>query len=410
MGVPASYPCRVHPSPEAVRRVRAWVRGALVLETGRPWTPEPASEDVADLLAAVQRHRVAELLGSQADGLALPAEIRGPIAEIRAVSRRALMVQVLEIGRLQDLFAEAGLACLAIKGPALAVQTTGDRAARGSGDVDLFVDPLRVEDAHRLLLAHGWSVRPGSEVDPGTWAWRHVLSNFNAFTYAGPGSTVDLHWRLDPTLDALPTFAVAWERRELVDLGGREVATLGPGELLPHASLHSAKDSWRWMRSLVDVHRLAADPRTWERSLETDPLRRLEISTLAVTRFVVGLPPTVPAAVLGQLDQVPASVLTRALVAQERPVRAPYPFPGLESMRLLRYMVAASPTARDVRHSAVSTVLPVKSVVGIEASSAWTGVPLTLWHRVRRLRRRSVAWARREPGAGVVDPLIRSGR
>jgi hypothetical protein len=235
-----------------------------------------------------------------------------------------------------------------------------------------------------------------------------VLRNFNAFTYDGLGSTVDLHWRLDPTLDALPDFDAVWARREIVDLGGVLVPTLGRGDVLAHASLHSAKDSWRWMRSLVDVHRLAARPETWARDLRAEPLRKLEVQTLAVTRFVVGLPPGVPAEVLACVDRVPASVLTRALAAQERPVYATFPFPGVESMRLLRYMVAASSTPRDLRHSAVSTALPVKAVVGIEAGSAWTGVPLTLWHRLRRVRRRSVAWARREPGAGVVDPLVRN--
>lgn len=360
-------------------------------------------------MAAIRRHRVAELLGSQADGLELPEVLLEPIAQLRSASRRALMVQVLETGRLQRVLSDAGIASMVIKGPALAVQTAGDPAARGAGDIDLLVDPHQVEAAHRLLLASGWSLRPGYDVRPGTWAWRHVMGAFNALTYDGPGSAVDLHWRLDPTLDALPTFAQAWDRRVRVDLGGVTVDTLGHADLLAHTSLHAAKDSWRWMRSLVDVHRIAANPLTWERSLAQDPLRRLEISTLAVTRFVVGLPGAVPAEVLARLDQVPASVLNRAITAQERPTSAENPFPGSESARLLRYMLAASPTARDLRHSAVSTVLPVKTVLGIEATSAWTGVPLTLWARVRRLRLRSVAWARHEPDSPTV-PLVRTDR
>ncbi|MFL6158046.1 MAG: nucleotidyltransferase family protein [Marmoricola sp.] len=400
----------MHPTPAAVRRVRTWSRGALRLEAGRSWTPEAATEDPADLLEAIRRHRVAELVHAHAEALAVPAAVAGPLAELRAANRRALTVQVLEIGRLHRLFTEAGIDCLVIKGPALAVQTAGNPAARGSGDVDLLVAPDRVEDAYRLLSSSGWLMRPGSEVEPGTWAWRHVLSSFNAFTFDGPGSTVDLHWRLDPTYDALPTFELAWSRRETVDLGGLEVPTLGACDVLAHASMHAAKDSWRWVRSLVDVHRLAGSPQTWERSFDRDPLRRLEVSTLAVTRFVVGLPDGVPAEVLARLDQVPASVLARAVAAQERPVYATYPFPGIESMRLLRYMITASPTLRDLKHSAVSTAVPAKAVVGVEASSAWTGVPLSLWFRVRRLRGRSVAWVRREPGAGVVEPLVRTPR
>lgn len=361
-------------------------------------------------MEAIRRHRVAELLGTQAAGLQLPGELLEPISDLRAASRRALMVQVLETGRLKRVLDDAGIASMVIKGPALAVQTAGDPAARGAGDIDLLIHPDRVAEAHDLLLASGWTLRPGYDVVPGTWAWRHVMGAFNAFTYDGPGSAVDLHWRLDPTLDALPTFAEAWDRRVRVDLGGVKVDTLCHDDLLPHTSLHAAKDSWRWMRSLVDVHRIAANPLTWDRSLETAPLRRLEISTLAVTRFIVGLPGCVPAQVLAQLDQVPASVLTRAALAQDRPTTAQNPFPGSESVRLLRYMLAASPTPRDLRHSAVSTVLPVKSVLGIEAQSAWTGVPLTLLARARRLRLRSVAWARRDAAASTADQALRTPR
>jgi hypothetical protein len=393
-----------------VRRVRSWVRGSLRLEAGQDWTPEPAAEPAAELVEAVRRHRVAELLSARAEGLGLAPDVAGPLAELRAAGRRNLMVQLLELERLYAAFGSAGVRCLAIKGPALAAQTTGDPGARGSGDLDLLISPVDVEAACRVLAENGWQMRQGSEVSPGTWAWGHVVRSFNAFTFDGPGSTVDLHWRLDPTLDALPTFEEVWERRETVALGALQVDTLGAGDLLGHTSLHAAKDYWRWLRSLVDVHRIAADSRTWERHLDGVPLRRLEVHTLAVTRFVVGLPPAVPAPVLADLDRVPSSVLSRALAAQERPAYATYPFPGLESMRALRYMLAASPTGRDRRHAAVATVLPVKTVVGIEAKTAWTGVPLTLWHRIRRLRRRSVAWARREPGARVVEPAVRTHR
>lgn len=407
---PESYSFGMLPSPDAVRRVRTWVRGGLLLEAGGSWTPEVAGEPVTDLLAAVRRHRVEELVTAQAAGLAVPAALVDELAVGRDATRHALMVQVLEVARVRALLSEAGIRSLSFKGPALAVQTTGDPAARGRGDIDLLISPDQVVNAHRVLCSHGWALRTGSEVEPGTWAWDHVLRSFNAFTYDGSTAAIDLHWRLDPTLDALPDFEEAWSRHEVVDVGGVAIPTLGRADVFGHASLHAAKDSFRWIRNLVDLHRLARDPRTWDRDSVADPLRRLEVEALAVTRFVVGLPPTVPADVLARLDRVPASRLNRAVRIQEGPAQAAVPFPGVESLRLMRYMVDASRTRRDLAHSLVSTVLPVKAVVGVRSRSAWTGVPLTLWYRVRRLRRRSVAWARREPGAGVVDPLVRTSR
>lgn len=386
------------------------MRAALRREAGRDVSPEPAAEPLLELVEAVRRHRVAELLEPHAGALGLSPETAQAVGALRSAGRRVLMVQLLEIERLRTLLGDAGISFLLIKGPALAVQTAGDPAARGGGDVDLLVAPADVVAAHELLQSSGWRVRPSCDVEPGTWAWRHVMRSFNALTYDSPASAVDLHWRLDPTLDALPTFAEAWERRVPVDLGaGLVVDTLCHDHLLGHTSLHAAKDSWRYLRNLVDVHRLAADPRTWERDLVADPLRKLELRTLAVARFAIGLPDTVPDDVLHRLDQVPPSVVSRAMTFQERPIAAEY-FPGKESVRLLRYMLAASPTGRDLRHSTVSTVLPVKSVVGVQARSAVTGVPQTLWRRVLRLGRRSADWARREPAADVPDPLVRTQR
>lgn len=404
----ASYPCPVQ-SP-ALRRVRSWAQGALRLEAGRPWQPEPAPEQPDELLAAIARHRVTELIAGQAHGLGVPEDVRTSLERLRKASRRALMVQVLETERVAAVLQENGVASLVIKGPALAVQSAGDPGARGAGDIDLLIDRDQVEEAHEILLGHGWTPRAGNEVVPGTWAWRHVLNANNAFTYDGPGSTVDLHWRLDPTLDGLPDFAQVWARRATVTVDGIGFLTLGRGDVLAHTSLHAAKDSWRWMRNLVDVHRLARDPQTWEEAARIAPLRRLEVDTLAVTRFVLGLPPAVPTAVLRRVDRVPGSVLVRARTALEQPAYPTYPLPGRESARQLRYLVAASGSPRDLAHSVVSTAIPLRAVVGIEASSAWTGVPLTLWHRLRRVGRRAAAWARREPGAGVVDAVVKVRR
>lgn len=399
----------MQPSPDAVRRVRAWVRGGLLLEAGTSWTPEPAVEPAADLLGAVRRHRVGELLATHADQLALPAGLAADLVADLPAARRAVMVQVLELARVRELLDGAGIRSLVIKGPALAVQSAGDLAARGAGDIDLLIDPGSVVAAHRVLCANGWRQRTGSEVEPGTWAWDHVLRSFNAFTYDGNGTAVDLHWRLDPTPDALPGFEAAWERRETVDVGGIAVPTLSPPDALAHTCLHAAKDSWRWLRSLVDIHRLARHDASWGGDAP-EGLRRLEVEALALTRSCVGLPPNVPAEVLARLDRVHPAFLARASRAQERPVHAAIPFPGVESLRLMHYMVRASSTRRDLVHAVVGTALPVKAVVGVESRSGWTGVPVVLGHRLRRLGRRGLAWARREPGAGVVDSVIKVHR
>lgn len=378
--------------------MRAWVRAALELEAGgAPSLPAlgPAPAD-ADLVEAVRRHRVAEVLAPHTASLAIPAPVAEAIARFRVAGRRAVAVQILETGRLDRLLSAHGVDHLVFKGPALAVLSAGDPTARGPGDIDLLVAPDRVEQVDRLLLQHGWSPRPNSALPPGTWARRYALRSFNSLTYQGPGSTIDLHWRLDPTLHALPTFTAAWSAREQVDLGnGVVVATLGSRDALAHSCLHSARDSWRWVRSLVDVHRLAALPQTWAPHHDVAPLGRVELATLAVTRALIGLPAAVPSDVLRRLDRVPASVISRARAAQEGPAHTVDSFPGADTVRQVRYLVAASPAPRDLAHTALVLALPPHAVVGLEARTAWTGVPLALSSRLRRAARRLLAWCRR---------------
>lgn len=408
------YARPVHPTPAATRRVRDLARAALAVESGSPLAPSPSlPEDpktLADLLFSVSRHRLADLLDAHAGDLGLPAELADPLAELRASGRRLLMVQLLEIGTLQGLLAEAGVPALVIKGLPLAVQTTGDPAARGPGDIDLLIPPDAVEKVHAILTAHGWSLRPDGVVSPDTWAWRHVLRHTCALPYLGPGSHVDLHWRLDTTVDALPSFGELWERREQVDLGGVLVETLGRADLLAQSSFHAAKDRWRWLRSLVDVHRIAGMPETWH----GQSLSRLELRTLAVTRAAVGLPGSVPAAVVGRLDALRPGLVRRALADQERPAVKSHPAPGVESALNFRYLVSASRTPGDLARSVVATTLPVRMVAGVESRTAWTGIPTTLWRRLRRLWRRTSAWARHESehdsGHDSVDePDVRVG-
>lgn len=345
------------------------------------------------MLFAVTRHRLVSLLAPRAEALGLPSEVASRLAEMRSEQRHTLLAQQLELGDVHGLVSASGVPCLVIKGLPLAVQTTGNPAARGPGDIDLLVPPRSVPQVHRVLARNGWHLRADGHVTPGTWAWRHVLRNTCALTYVGPGSNIDLHWRLDTTVDALPAFDALWERREQVSLGGRTVDTLGRRDALAQSSFHAAKDRWRWLRSLVDIHRLAGLDGVLDEGTE---LHRLEVMTLAVTRAAIGLPAPVPASVLRRLEALPERRVERALHDQELPALKGSATPGVESALNFRYLLSASTSARDVSRSVVATSLPVKVVAGIESRTAWTGVPVALWRRVVRARQRTAAWARHD--------------
>ena len=364
--------CAVEPTSAATRRVRGWVRSALAAEAGRPVSPvvgDGAPLAPADLLAAVLRQRVVELVHEQATPLGLSWELAEALGQVRAGGRSLVPLQLLELTRIRGLLDELGVDHLVFKGPALSVQTTGDLGARGFGDLDLLVAPGAVETVTSALLAHGWSAAAPLP-PPGGWAWRRILHSAHEVGLVGPACSVDLHWRLDPTLDGLPDFAELWSRRELVDLGNGPVPTLGRGDALSHACLNAAKDEWRWLRNLVDVHRLARLDGVWE----SFPPRRLQLQALALTELQVGLPDNVPGTVRDAIASVRPRTRERLLAAaghaQEGPVRTLHEAPGSATAQFLRYQVAASGSPRDVRRAVGALVLPARAVGSVDARSA----------------------------------------
>lgn len=363
--------------------LRTLVRDALAAEEGQPVEPvDLGAVDVADLLAVVRRHRVAELLRARAEPLALPAELVEGLDAWRALARPRLLLQAMETVRACALLEGHGIDVLAFKGQALAVLTTGDASARGPGDVDLLVAPERVLDAHRALLAGGWALREDGRVEPDTWAWRHVSRWGNALTYAGQGADVDLHWRLDPSPGAHPALAVLHARRAEVPLGGARLPTLSTYDALRHSAAH--REGWVWLRTLVDVRRLAREPGVLE-----GELRPVALASLAIARATVGLPEDVPGLVNDRLDRVPRAVVERALGYHRAAVPASFGG-GAGSALTFRHRLASRSTSADLRHAAVSLVLPAHAALPVRARSAWTGVPWALALRLRTLVRSRV--------------------
>jgi hypothetical protein len=382
----------VEPTRAATGCVRRWVRTALLAEVGAEntmdETPDLRALEPGDLLAAVVRQRVVEVIHAQAAELDLPAGLIEGIAHVRAARRELVPLQLLELARIRDLFEGAGVRYLSIKGPALAVQSTGDVGARGFGDLDVLVDPASVDSLVDLLSAHGWR----SSVplpDQASWAWRRILYTANELTFYGASCSVDLHWRLDPTIDGLPAFDVLWERRQAVEVGGASVPTLAPGDALAHLCLNAARDDWRWVRSLVDIHRVARLDGAWKHQR----MRGLAVAALIVTDALVGLPLDTPGWVRDRMARVPPRVRDRVVQAairgEEGDERASEG-PASRFWPLVRYQLAASTTPRDLRHTLGTLLLPGWAVRDVDAVSAWRGVPAGIGRRTSDFTRRSL--------------------
>lgn len=126
---------------------------------------------------------------------------------------------VLLASALVDRLArDAGVRALAIKGPAASVQ--GLRGDRGSVDVDVLVDPGKVDDLAAELARSGWS-QSGFEDTPGI-----IPRHSHTYTHPLWACEIDVHhWFPGMLSDPGDVFDVLWARRTTVIVANCEVLT-----------------------------------------------------------------------------------------------------------------------------------------------------------------------------------------
>ena len=375
----------MQPSPSevlALGAVRRAVRSAL--DPDRPWDWPPGLRGDAFLHEA-RRQRVVTLL-ADAD-LELPAEVRAAAVRQRDEARLTALRQIHDYRVLDRAFASAGVRWMAFKGLPLAVQSAGSFTARGAGDIDLLVPPDDVAAVHAMLTDLGWLPHPDEHhpTPSDSWAWRHTLSTTYELPYVSDSSAVDLHWRLDASRHALPAFDEAWARRTVVSLGGVDIATLSRRDAFQHSATHAAKDSWHFLRSVVDVRRLAASADLWGDG--SGWLRRIDLVTLRVVAERLGLPEAVPREVVARVAALPPRVLREAEAATWRfGPRGSYP--GSDIVHSVRARTRSSRHPTDVWRQVYWALLPSHRLSGLDGQGTTSAVLEGLSRGWRELRGR----------------------
>jgi hypothetical protein len=168
--------------------------------------------------------------------------------------KRQLMQTMAVVGgtkRVNAILTAAEIPHLFIKGPALALQTTGAWRDRRSCDVDLLVAPEDCGRVHASLLATGLSRYDKVETAPSAlMIWAHCEVG-----YAGLATPLDVHWRLDATagLCDLP-FSDLQARREMVMLEGSAVPTFGKVDAWIFTAIHGTRSEWFGWKWLLDAY------------------------------------------------------------------------------------------------------------------------------------------------------------
>lgn len=385
------------PSTPTARSTKA-VRDALrhIRATDQLRWQLPPDVAPAELLASAHQHHVLPFLAHHASRLDLPTGLESALAVAATRADASVDVLVDELGRALDALDRAGVRAIVFKGVALATQAYGDPSARGAGDLDLLVPPADLATAHTALSGAGWRPDPAYPEPGPSWAWRHQVRTGYELTLTSTVSAIDLHWHLLPTRGTSPAFDQLWVRRQVLDIGGHRVPTLSRYDALAHSAAHSAKDQWRWLRSLLDVHVLASDTQTWT---PDRPLRDDELITLGLAVRAFGLPDCSPVVVSQAVSAAePHWAEVVALHTNTERVHDSPATPGTSLMRSIRGAWRTGAAVPELPRVISRSLLPPWLTVEEPSPHAVVAVPRVLSRRTRGMARRVLA-----PGKGTPD-------
>jgi len=241
--------------------------------------------DWDQLTSLARAHQLVPPLVDNLDRVDVP----DPVAEnVRSLRRRragSSLHLTSALHSVLDAFDDAGVRAIPYKGPVLSVTVHDDIGARQYVDVDVLVSPETFDRACTILQREGYE--PFQRLNAlGEVAFEDETD-----------ATVDLHQAVLPRYFPRElAFEDLWARREHVDVGGREVPTLGPADRFVVLAVHGTKHCWYRLAWVHDIATLvAADRVPWddlrERATEHHCTRHVHLACwLAREVYGVSLP------------------------------------------------------------------------------------------------------------------------
>ncbi|MFZ0508940.1 MAG: nucleotidyltransferase family protein [Methylocella sp.] len=239
-------------------------------EAVAPRLTAPAVIDWPMFFALVRRHRVvslaaatlskAEMAGVElgADGAAAAETLR---RHARALARDSLR-QIAEVVGLMRLLAEAGIACVQLKGAPLSVRAFGQPLLRDGRDIDLLLESRHLPRADAMLTSAGYQrLKPGAGF--GWWSQALYQRYSHEYVYAAPsGVAVELKTRLQPAAGLLPLpVPDVLRRAAVVEVAGARLATLGDADMMVYLCAHASRHCWFRLKWLADIGALLGRPK-----------------------------------------------------------------------------------------------------------------------------------------------------
>jgi hypothetical protein len=220
-------------------------------------------------LRVVTRQRVVGLVH---DGLTraqppVPPGVASEIATRAAASVRQNLALAAEAVRLQNLFTEADIPVVFIKGASLSMLAFGTLGLSGGQDIDLLVPRETLSAASALVARAGYHrFDPPANLSDEQLRLLLPLRKDLGFIHVTTRLQIELHWRLFLNPHAMDETWLTEASRIVPLAGAAGLRTLGEEDLFAYLCIHGALHWWNRLKWLADVNALLAS--TPERGIE----------------------------------------------------------------------------------------------------------------------------------------------
>jgi hypothetical protein len=229
----------------------------------------PAAIDWPMFLALARRHRVVSLVAAtlakaEMAGVELGTEGAAAAETLRQYARALALgslSQIAEAVGLMRLLAEAGIACVQLKGAPLSVRAFGQPLLRDGRDIDLLIEPRHLARADTVLASAGYRrLKPGA--GSGWWSKALYRRYSHEYVFAAPsGVTVELKTRLQPAAGLLPLpVPDVLARARIFEVAGARLATLCDTDMMVYLCAHASRHCWFRLKWLADIGALLKGP------------------------------------------------------------------------------------------------------------------------------------------------------
>lgn len=312
-------------------------------------------------LSAAAENSIGLLLGRQicacAEDLVAPAQL----ARLKNVIRGGVvrsMALTAELIRVVDALQARGVQAIPYKGPILSAQAYGDVALREFEDLDIVLGQRDMAKANDILAGLGlrpkypWNLSQEGAKSPVPGEYQYSDDSRRLFVELHTEATLR-HFPAPPDLDELAG------RLQSVNLGGQQLRTFGPEDMLPILCVHGSKDFWARISWIADVSEFVqSQPRLdWDRVFRNTQLRgtqRMLYLGLALAAGLLGTP--LPAAVASRME---SDAVAMSLARQIERAHLSHDWPKMSAAWRFRYRrKMLSNTLNGWRYAVRLTLVP----------------------------------------------------